>query len=223
MNCSVNLSYETDLIYNKDNTITMKKNISIILSILALAIASVLAVLLVCRNVTLSSISLDTFVGVMVAMIGILVTFAVGWQIINALEIKGKLAEIEKLKSDINYQREQMHELAESTKHDSMLVRAQAFYRDGDFINATICSMDSLLHCLPLKVPSNIHLVLHTTEAFMMGIEKFATVEEKNEILRLNEAIRNADNYIFISENYDRIWRKFIEEKGFYLRDRKEV
>lgn len=197
----------------------MKKNISIILSILALAIASVLAVLLACRNVTLSFISLDTFVGVMVAMIGILVTFAVGWQIINALEIKGKLAEIEKLKSDINYQREQMHELAESTKHDSMLVRAQAFYRDGDFINATICSMDSLLHCLPLKVPSNIHLVLHTTEAFMMGIEKFATVEEKNEILRLNEAIRSADNYIFISESYDRIWRKFMGEKGFYLRD----
>lgn len=201
----------------------MKKNISIILSILALAIASVLAVLLVCRNVTLSSISLDTFVGVMVAMIGILVTFAVGWQIINALEIKGKLAEIEKLKADINDQREQMHELAESTKHDSMLVRAQAFYRDGDFINATICSMDSLLHCLPLKVPSNIHLVLHTTEAFMMGINKFATIEEKNEILRLDGAIRSADNYIFISENYDHIWRKFIGEKGFYLRDRKEV
>lgn len=201
----------------------MKKNISIILSILALAIASVLAVLLACRNVTLSFISLDTFVGVMVAMIGILVTFAVGWQIINALEIKGKLAEIEKLKADINDQREQMHELAESTKHDSMLVRAQAFYRDGDFINATICSMDSLLHCLPLKVPSNIHLVLHTTANFMMGINKPATIEEQNEILRLNEAIRNADNYIFISESYDRIWRKFIEEKGFYLRDRKEV
>jgi hypothetical protein len=201
----------------------MKKNISIILSILALAIASVLAVLLACRNVTLSSISLDTFVGVMVAMIGILVTFAVGWQIINALEIKGKLAEIEKLKADINDQREQMHELAESTKHDSMLVRAQAFYRDGDFINATICSMDSLSHCLPLKVPSNIHLVLHTTEAFMMGINKFATVEEKNEILRLDEAIRSADNYILISENYEHIWRKFIGEKGFYLRDRKEV
>ena len=122
----------------------MKKNISIILSILALVLVSVLAVLLICRNVTLSSISLDTFVGVMVAMIGILVTFAVGWQIINALEIKGKLAEIEKIKADINEQREQMHELAESTKHESMLIRAQEFYRCGDFIiiqfiNECIC------------------------------------------------------------------------------------
>lgn len=195
----------------------MKKNISIILSILALAIASVLAVLLVCRNVTLSSISLDTFVGVMVAMIGILVTFAVGWQIINALEIKGKLAEIEKLKADINDQREQMHELAESTKHDSMLVRAQAFYRDGDFINATICSMDSLLHCLPLKVPSNIHLVLHTTEAFMMGINKPATVEEYNKIIELDEAIRNAKNYTFIKPTYEHIWKDFCKEKNVYF------
>lgn len=190
----------------------MKKNISIILSILALILVSVLAVLLICRNVTLSSISLDTFVGVMVAMIGILVTFAVGWQIINALEIKGKLAEIEKLKADINDQREQMHELAESTKHDSMLVRAQAFYRDGDFINATICSMDSLLHCLPLKVPSNIHLVLHTTEA-----NKFATVEEYNKIKELDTAIRNAPNYTFIKPTYEQIWKEFCKEKNVYF------
>ena len=102
----------------------MKKNISIILSILALVIVSILGALFVAKDLSLSELDLDTFVGVMVAMIGILVTFAVGWQIINALEIKGKLAEIEKLKADINDQREQMHELAESTKHNSMLVRA---------------------------------------------------------------------------------------------------
>lgn len=76
----------------------MKKNLSIILSLLALVGVVVLAVVMVCLNVSLSNVSLDTFIGVMVTMIGILVTFAVGWQIINALEIKNKLAEIEKLK-----------------------------------------------------------------------------------------------------------------------------
>lgn len=197
----------------------MKKNISIILSILALVIVSILGALFVAKDLSLSELDLDTFVGVMVAMIGILVTFAVGWQIINALEIKGKLAEIEKIKADINEQREQMHELAESTKHESMLIRAQEFYRCGDFINATICSMESLLHCLPLKVPSNIHLVMQTTKTFMMSVNKFATEEQKNEILRLEEAIREAENYIFISEQYESIWKKFIEDKGMFLRD----
>jgi hypothetical protein len=76
----------------------MKKNLSIILSLVALVGVIVLAVVMVCLNVSLANVSLDTFIGVMVTMIGILVTFAVGWQIINALEIKSKLAEIEKIK-----------------------------------------------------------------------------------------------------------------------------
>ena len=200
----------------------MKKNISIILSILALVIVSILCALFVAKDLSLSELDLDTFVGVMVAMIGILVTFAVGWQIINALEIKGKLAEIEKIKANINEQREQMHELAESTKHESMLIRAQEFYRCGDFINATICSMESLLHCLPLKVPSNIHLVMHTMNNFMQGVNRPATPEEESEILRLNEAIRNADNYIFISKDYEIIWKEFSKEKGFYFQNTKK-
>ena len=69
----------------------MKKTLSIILSLVALVGVVVLAVVMACLNVSLSNVSLDTFIGVMVTMIGILVTFAVGWQIINALEIKSKL------------------------------------------------------------------------------------------------------------------------------------
>ena len=75
----------------------MKKNLSIILSLIALIGVVVLAVVIACLNVSLANVSLDTFIGVMVTMIGILVTFAVGWQIINALEIMSKLAEIEKI------------------------------------------------------------------------------------------------------------------------------
>lgn len=130
----------------------MKNNLSIILSLMAFVCVIVLSVLVFVPDLSLSNVSLDTFIGVMVTMIGILVTFAVGWQIINALEIKSKLSEIEKIKAEIKEQREQMQELAESTKHESMLVRAQEFYRCGDHIHATICAMDSLLHCLPLKI-----------------------------------------------------------------------
>ena len=74
----------------------MKINLSIILSLVALIGVVVLAIVMACLNISLANVSLDTFIGVMVTMIGILVTFAVGWQIINALEIKSKLAEIEK-------------------------------------------------------------------------------------------------------------------------------
>ena len=52
----------------------MKKNLSIILSLAALVGVVVLAVVMACLNVSLSNVSLDTFIGVMVTMIGILET-----------------------------------------------------------------------------------------------------------------------------------------------------
>lgn len=199
----------------------MKKNLSIILSLIALVGVVVLAVVMACLNVSLANVSLDTFIGVMVTMIGILVTFAVGWQIINALEIKSKLTEIEKLKIEIKEQREQMQELAESTKHESMLVRAQEFYRCGEHVHATICAMKSLLHCLPLKVPSNINLVLHSVEAFASFIKTPITAEYNKEILEIDDAIRRANNYIFIQDRYEQIYDKFIKCK-FVLSQRQE-
>lgn len=199
----------------------MKNNLSIILSLMAFVCVIVLSVLVFVPDLSLSNVSLDTFIGVMVTMIGILVTFAVGWQIINALEIKSKLSEIEKIKAEIKEQREQMQELAESTKHESMLVRAQEFYRCGDHIHATICAMDSLLHCLPLKVPSNINLVLQSVEAFAGQINTFITAEDNEEILQIDDAIRRANNYIFIQERYELIYDKFIKRR-FVLPKRQE-
>ena len=84
----------------------MKKNLWIILSLLAVVGVVIIILLSVFYKASLADVSLDTFIGVMVTMVGILVTFAVGWQIINALEIKNKLAEMEKLKMEINSQRE---------------------------------------------------------------------------------------------------------------------
>lgn len=191
----------------------MKNNLSIILSLLALVCVIVLSVLVFIPDIALSDVSLDTFIGVMVTMIGILVTFAVGWQIINALEIKSKLAEIETIKNDIKEQREQMLELAESTKHESMLIRAQEFYRCGDHIHATICAMDSLLHCLPLKVPSNINLVLQSVEAFASFIKTPLTSEDNKELLLIDQSIRKEKNYIFIQERYEIIFEKFLRRR----------
>lgn len=57
----------------------MKKNLKIIFLLLAVVGILVIALLLIFCNVSLADVSLDTFIGVMVTMIGILVTFAVGW------------------------------------------------------------------------------------------------------------------------------------------------
>ena len=101
---------------------------------MALAGVVILAVLWWCRSVSLTAVSLDTFIGVMVGMVGILVTFAVGWQIINALEIKSKLAEIERLKTEINEQHSQIEQIAARSAYDAAVNRSYTLHKIGEYI-----------------------------------------------------------------------------------------
>ena len=73
----------------------MKTKLSIILSII-----SIVGVLLICGlwlfgAMKLSVVSLDTFIGVIVALLAIIFTIIIGWQIINAIEIRNWMSQIE--------------------------------------------------------------------------------------------------------------------------------
>ena len=102
----------------------MKKNLKIIFLFLAVVGILVIALLLIFCNVSLADVSLDTFIGVMVTLVGILVTLAVVWQMINAVEIKNKLAEMEKLKVEINSQREKIEKISARSRYDIALNRS---------------------------------------------------------------------------------------------------
>lgn len=75
------------------------ENKSFILSIIALATSIITLAVIFIRVTPNSVIDLGTFIGVMTALIGICITFLVGYQIYNAIEIRQKLAEIDTLKS----------------------------------------------------------------------------------------------------------------------------
>ena len=74
----------------------MKTKISFILSLISFV--GVLSVwgLWLFRGINLSVVSLDTFIGVIVALLAIIFTVIVGWQIINAIEMRDRMAELEK-------------------------------------------------------------------------------------------------------------------------------
>ena len=94
----------------------MKKDIGFILSVVAIVGVVAIGILLACCNFSLQAVSLDTFIDVMATMISLLVTFAIGWQVINALDIKNKLAEIEKLKGETAAQRTEIDKLIARSK-----------------------------------------------------------------------------------------------------------
>ena len=139
----------------------MKKNLSIIFSLIALVGVVVLAVVIACLNASLSNVSLDTFIGVMVTMIGILVTFAVGWQIINALEIKSKLAEIETIKSDVNAQQRNIDKIAARIAYDAAVNRSYTLYKIGEHIKAFVSTLEAIEYCLLIDEYEDLDILLH--------------------------------------------------------------
>ena len=74
----------------------MKNKLSIIISLISLVGVLTMMGFWLMGSFKPSVISLDTFVGVIVALLAIVFTVIVGLQIVNAIEIREKMAELEK-------------------------------------------------------------------------------------------------------------------------------
>lgn len=72
----------------------MKTNISLILSILAPFSTLSLCILWSCRSWKVSILGLDTFVGIIVAVLALLFTVVIGFQIINTIDVNRKISDL---------------------------------------------------------------------------------------------------------------------------------
>ena len=79
----------------------MKSKVAFILSIISFVGVLSFLGLWVFGSMKLSVISLDTFVGVVVALLAIIFTILVGWQIINAIEMRDKIFVLEKRQNEL--------------------------------------------------------------------------------------------------------------------------
>ena len=199
----------------------MKKNLSIILSLIALIGVVVLAVVMACLNVSLSNVSLDTFIGVMVTMIGILVTFAVGWQIINALEIKSKLTEIEKIKADVNSQQSNIDKIAARIAYDASVNRSYTLHKIGEHIKAFACTLEAIEHCLKIDEYEDLNTLLHNLQVFASYSHTMRCYKSDSEAMaKADDAIKKSPKYPLIKDKYEdaikeynKWWKLVIDDK----------
>ena len=138
----------------------MKKNLSIILSSLALIGVIALAMVILFGKISLSHISLESFIGIIATLIGVLVTFAVAWQIINGLEIKNKLNEIGDLKNKVEEQNQTIEELSLKTRHLLTLTMATDTLENDEAEEAFRYCLTSLVNTMKLNTPINIEKTL---------------------------------------------------------------
>lgn len=109
----------------------MKTKLSIILSIIS--IVGVLSIwgLWLFGAMKLSIVSLDTFIGVIVALLAIIFTIIIGWQIINTIEIRNWMSQIE----------QNQNELAENEK--KLAENDQLHTLEAYNLHAAICQADA--------------------------------------------------------------------------------
>lgn len=182
----------------------MKKNLSIILSLTAIVGIVILAILWCCRSMSLTAVSLDTFIGVMAAMIGLLVTFAIGWQIINALDIKSKLSEIEKLKGEITEQRTEINRLVTRSKFDSNVNQSYTMHKLGWHHKAFACTLEAMKYGLVLDdAYEELDVLLANLKVFAVNSQREHCYQSERDVMvAADDAIRKSPKFALIKDKY---------------------
>ncbi len=192
----------------------MKTNLSIFFSVIALLGVLTLSALWVCDVWRFSVVSLDSFVGVIVALLGLLITFAIGWQIINAMDIREKLKEIETIRRDVKKQQKNIADLALETKSESTFILANTAYSSKDYVNAFRFAQAALwahLQCDNIINHETMLLIIERSNSNLaQGID--IPWDNYDSIKNVDLMIRELKNYPIIAGRYDKAYSAFIQK-----------
>lgn len=192
----------------------IKKNLSTILSLLALIGVLVIIGLIIFKDISLCTITLDTFVGVMVSIMGILITFVVGWQIVNTLEIKSKLAELDIVKANLNEQGEILNETIFRPQHLVSFTWSLDAFDHREYAESYRYAVSSLLNSMQLKEPINIEALLTIMEDSTKEIPNGFKIKRifYNEVIENDKDIRELKDYVYVQERYEPCFELYIKK-----------
>ena len=190
----------------------MKKwSLAHICAYLSLAVSVTLLILWCCNVGGFTVVSLDSFVGVIVALLAIIVTLAVGWQIYNIIEIKGKFEELSDLKETINVQEKTIKQETGKSQHLISYILGNEAYEKKRYIAAFRYLMSSLRYSIQLDSPLNIEPLLEGLEQINNHISKENSFkpEEIEDISTFSKEIKSSTGYGLIKDRYEEIYNNF--------------
>ena len=195
--------------------IDRKVNWAIGLSITAIVSVVTLILLWVCNVWKLSVIGIETFIGVIVALLAIIVTFVVGWQIYSTLDIKSiikeydvRIKEVEALKKQFMYQQDKIEQLTLMNKHITGLTWGKTAIKEEQWTAAFRYLIISLRSSLLLKSSINIDSIFSKLDVVSENINSKSKVTGKiyEEIVKTNLEIRNLDKFQLIKDRYNKMY-----------------
>ena len=198
--------------------------LSLILSIIA--IVGVLSVwaLWIFGSLQVSVVDLGSFVGVIVALLAIIVTIILGWQIINAVEIRAKIKELEKNHRSIqesarllNDSNQNFIKLAYNLQAGICDGNTDSYITKGLFVEA-FGSCHSALHQAIIAGQSNLKNRIEQLNKLSGAISSPPKVDFsmlRKQIEFESQRIKETEAYrLYLSADYDQImdlfWKKMI-------------
>ena len=200
----------------------MKSKLSIILSIISLV--GVLAVfgLWIFGSLKLSVVSLDTFIGVIVALLAIVFTVIVGWQIVNAIDVREKMMQLQQ-RQDIVFENERRIiengdnyiKIANNLQCGLCDSSADLYVAKGLFVEAFGCS-HTALHQAILAGQPNLQNKIKKLQLLNQAINAPSVVDFsliKKQIEAETQLIRTTDAYKqYLSTEYEQAMQVFWQK-----------
>lgn len=189
-----------------------KANWAIGLSVVALIFVAIMFVLWCCNVGGFSAVNLDTFVGVTVALLAIIVTLVLGWQIFNIFELKNKIDEVNELKKQFKEQQNNIQQLTLKNKHITGFTWGKSAIKDNDWKGAFRFLILSLSASLQLDSPINIDIIFIFLRKISQNIKPNTKYPNDcyQEIVQADREIRLLHNFSLIEERYKESYDKII-------------
>lgn len=196
-----------------------KANWAIGLSVVAIILSGVMLIMWCCNAGGFKAVELDTFVGVIVALLAIIVTIAIGWQIYAAMDLKSNIAkldsriqEVESLKEQFGQQQRTIDQLTLKTRHTISYTWGKSCVKEEDWFHAFRFLLASLDASLQLDSPMNISMIFKYLKIVAKNIKPHTKCSKKRhqEVVQADKSIRSLHNFAIIEDEYLELYNKIF-------------
>ncbi len=191
-----------------------KINYAIWLSIISLILWFVVVMLWLFNVYEFSVVDSNTFIGVIVALLALIVTFVVGWQIFNVLDVKSQLSDIADFKKQLQQQREDNEEDFNSTMYLQSIAFGDISLQNNNISDAFNNYLWAVYYSLKLKNEYIDELLM--IEQLYRVANSLTDIDEKakNQIINTDSKIRELPRFKYIKNEYEKAYNVFLSKRS---------
>ena len=195
----------------------LKRKINCALTLSAMSLIIVIAIigLWMFKSQEISVVTLDTFIGVIVGLLAIIVTVAIGWQIFNIYEVKSQLAKIQQLNIKLEEQREAFEEMSMSSNHLHAIALSYISITQKKYGEAFRYLLEALYLSLQLPSMPNLESILLTIEEDCVNNIKSGDIvksEFYDRTILMDKKLRKLQVFDCIKRRYEKIYNDYMKK-----------